>query len=338
MRILPENRGGWKRMITLITFVLLSFAAAYLVVVVMPGKSHQGSPPNLNEKQKASAHRLEATVNRLASVIGERNVFRPAELGAALSFLREEFVGLGLPARRQVFMADGREVANLEVIIEGGDPEMGCLVIGAHYDSLKGTPGADDNATGAAALLELARLLRDQQWRGDLRLVFFVNEEPPFFQTELMGSVVYARSLAAQGVTVRGMLALESMGYFDSAAGSQRYPFPFNLCYPDRGNFIGFVGNVSSRSLVRRAVRSFRSNAAFPSEGIAAPSFIPGIGWSDHWAFWKFGYPARMITDTAPFRNPNYHRGTDSIETLDFLALARIVHGLVAVINDLDTQ
>jgi hypothetical protein len=338
MKVFPKTRAGRTRMISLLIFVLLFSAGCYLVVVAMPGRSHPGPMPALSAEEKETSKRLRNTVRHLAATVGERHVFRPGSLDAAAKFLKSELRQFGLRVRSQAFDAQGQTVENLEVVLPGDQPELGCVVLGAHYDSLVGTPGADDNATGAASLLELSRLLSDHPRRGDLRLVLFVNEEPPFFQTDLMGSLVYARALASQGIKVRGMLSLESMGYFDDTRGSQKYPFPFSLFYPGKGDFIGFVGNISSRSLVRRSIKVFRENAAFPSEGVAAPSFIPGIGWSDHWSFWQTGYPAIMITDTAPFRNPNYHRDTDLIESIDFDALARIVHGLVEVVGELDRQ
>jgi Zn-dependent M28 family amino/carboxypeptidase len=193
------------------------------------------------------------------------------------------------------------------VKLPGTDAAGETVVIGAHYDSVAGAPGADDNASGAAGVLELARLLHGSAHRKTIRLVLFVNEEPPFFQTENMGSLVYARQLRTDHVSVSAMISLEMLGFYSDVSGSQKYPVLLGLFYPDRGNFIGFVGNPGSRTLVRQAVRSFRETTQFPSEGIAAPADWPGVGWSDHWSFWQKHYPAIMITDTALFRYPYYH-------------------------------
>jgi len=174
--------------------------------------------------------------------------------------------------------------------------------------------------------------------RRTLRFVFFVNEEPPYFQTPQMGSVVYARKLHEEGTSVSAMISLETLGFYSDAPGSQRYPPILGLFYPSHGNFIGFVSNQESRDLVRQAVRTFRENTQFPSEGVAAPSDWPGIGWSDQWAFWQQGYPAIMVTDTATFRYPHYHRSSDTSEKIDYGRMARVVEGLKVVIAKLASQ
>ena len=166
--------------------------------------------------------------------------------------------------------------------------------------------------------------------------MFFVNEEPPHFQTESMGSLVYARELRQSGIPVSAMISLETIGYYFDASGSQKYPaLLLSLFYPDRGNFIGFVGNSESRDLVRRAIRSFRASAQFPSEAVAAPASLPGVGWSDQWSFWQQGYPAIMITDTAAFRYPYYHTPLDTIDKIDFEKMARVVDGVRSVVVSL---
>src|SRR5207245_1069215 len=176
------------------------------------------------------------------------------------------------------------------------------ILIGAHYDSVIGSPGANDNATGIAALLELSRLAAATDLGKTVRFVAFVNEEPPQFQTALMGSRVYARQARARGDRIRAMLSLETLGYYSEAPGSQAFPFPsalYRLFYPDRGNFILFVSNFGSRPLLRQAVDSFRAQSDFPVEAIATFEWVPGGDWSDHGSFWAQGCPARMVTDTA---------------------------------------
>jgi Zn-dependent M28 family amino/carboxypeptidase len=191
-----------------------------------------------------------------------------------------------------------------------------------------GAPGANDNGTGVAAMLALARRFSGQKPRRTLRFVAFANEEPPHFQTAEMGSVVYAQRSRERSENVVAMLSLETLGYYDDAQGSQVYPPPIGLFYPSTGNFVGFVSNVSSRKLLRDVVGDFRSHTRFPSEGAALPAVIPGVGWSDHWAFWQAGYPALMVTDTAPFRYPHYHTGADTPDKIDYERLARVVAGL----------
>jgi hypothetical protein len=150
-----------------------------------------------------------------------------------------------------------------------------------------------------------------------------------------MGSLVYAKQCRASGDGIRGAVVLESIGYFSDAPGSQPYPPPLNLFYPDKGNFVAFVGNLGSRALVHRSIASFRSRATVPSEGAAAPGFIPGVDWSDHWSFWQAGYKAVMVTCTATYRNPHYHKPTDTPDTLDYDRFARTVDGLGHVVEDL---
>jgi Zn-dependent M28 family amino/carboxypeptidase len=224
------------------------------------------------------------------------------------------------------------------VTIPGTTKANEIIVIGAHYDSVRGTVGANDNASGTAAVLEMARLLKDKRLARTVRLVAFVNEEPPFFQTEHMGSLVYARLCKKRGDKVVAMFTPETIGFYDDRKGSQRYPAPFNLFYPSEGNFIAFVGNTSSRTLIARSLSSFRKHAQFPSQGAALPGSIQGIGWSDHWSFWQEGWPAFMVTDTAPFRYPHYHETTDTPDKVDYGRTARVVMGLTRVAEDLANQ
>jgi Zn-dependent M28 family amino/carboxypeptidase len=209
------------------------------------------------------------------------------------------------------------------------------MVIGAHYDSVQGSPGANDNASGVAAILALARAFARTTPTRTLRFVAFTNEEPPLFQTTHMGSRVYARRSRERGEKIVLMLSLETIGYYSDEPGSQHLLFPLNLIYPSTGNFIAFVSNVENGFLVRQLVGSFRQQAQFPSEGGALWGLIPGVGWSDHWAFWKEGFPAVMVTDTALFRYPAYHSNADRPEFVQYERMARVVSGLHAVIAEM---
>jgi hypothetical protein len=229
-------------------------------------------------------------------------------------------------------------VRNLEVEQRGHSRPDEILVVGAHYDSVLGCPGANDNGTGVASLIELSRMLTQRDLPRTLRFVFFVNEEPPFFTTGHMGSLRYARRCRERGERIAAMFSLETMGCFSDEEGSQQYPFPFRFFYPSRGNFIAFVGNLASRRLVRRAVGSFRRHASIPAEGAAVPGWMAGIGWSDHWAFWQQGYPAVMVTDTALFRYEHYHMPQDTPDRVRYGHLARVVAGLEKVIVDLASE
>lgn len=297
----------------------------------MPGRSHSGDLKPLTPEEREIARKLRGHAERLAGEIGERNVWRPDALQAAERHIVSVLEELGYAVRRHPYRARETEVANLEVEVAGAVRPEEIVLVGAHYDTVIGSPGADDNASGVAALLEVARFLQGMKLQRTLRLVAFVNEEAPFFTTEEMGSRRYAAETAAAGEDVVAMFSLESLGYYRDEPGSQRYPVGLGLFYPDRANFLGFVANFSSRRLVHRAIEVFRRHAAFPSEGIVAPEGLTGVSWSDHSSFWRQGYPAIMVTGTAFFRNPHYHTAEDVPERLDYDRMARAVAGLAAV-------
>lgn len=280
--------------------------------MLMPGRSYTGWLPPLAEQERQLASRLEAHVVRLAA--RERNT----DLDTPAAYIEAQ---LGSRAQSHDFQSGARRVRNIEL-------GSGEIVVGAHYDTVPGSPGADDNASGVSVLLELARLLPDRK----IRFVAFANEEAPYFLGEEMGSYVYARE---RGKGVRAMFSLEMLGYYDDAPGSQSYPAPLGLFYPDRADFIAFVGDLGAFGLVRRSIGAFRRHAKFPSEGLAAPSMIPGVSWSDHWSFRKHGVPAIMVTDTAFYRYPHYHLPSDTPEKLDYERMARVTMGLAGMLKEL---
>ncbi|HWN64999.1 MAG TPA: M28 family peptidase [Candidatus Binatus sp.] len=299
----------------------------------MPGENISRSVP-LSPEEITLRDELRADVQTLAGEIGERNMTRYPQLNAAADFIENSFSHAGLVPRRDTYDLHGRACHNIETEI-GARPEI--LLIGAHYDSVFGSPGANDNGSGVAAMLALARRFAQKPAQRTLRFVAFVNEEPPYFLTEQMGSFVYAGRCKARGDQISAMISLETIGYFSDAPHSQTYPsLGLGVFYPTVGNFIGFVGNIHSRSLLRRAIALFRKHARVLSEGAALPSFIPGVSWSDQWAFWQHGYPGIMITDTAPFRYPHYHSATDTPDKLDYDRFAFVVSGLQRVIEELD--
>jgi hypothetical protein len=268
--------------------------------------------------------------------IGERNTFaHPEQLHRAADLIERELAAAGYRVERHAYTVRRDDVVahNLIVEIPGRSKEI--VVIGAHYDSVIGTVGADDNASGVAALLALARRFAKHEPARTLRFVAFANEEPPHFQSEDMGSYQYAKRCFERGEKIVGMLSLETIGYYSDAPDSQQYPGPMAALYPTTGNFIGFATNLSSRALLNRCVKAFRRASRFPVESAALPEAVPGIGWSDQWSFWQFKYPAIMITDTAPFRNPHYHEESDTPETLDYARLGQVVEGLAGVVEEL---
>lgn len=278
---------------------------------------------------------LRRHIGVLAGDIGERNVWRPRALAAAEDYIRRQFAAQGYQVQTQEIRYDGQRVANVEAVRAGTTRAQEILVVGAHYDSVRGSPGANDNGSGVAALLELARQFASRQSARSVRFVAFVNEEPPFFATDEMGSAHYARAARARGDDIRAMVALETIGYYSDAAGSQKYPPVLAMFYPDRGNFLGFVADLRSRALLKQAVAAFRAAADFPVEHVAAFASIPGVDWSDHRSFWRAGYPALMITDTAPYRYPYYHTAQDTPDKIDYPRLARVTTGLRGMLERL---
>ncbi len=319
---------------TLIWLALLAALAVwgYWSMIRMPGDSYEGPFQPLTAEEAALRDELERHVRVLAGDIGERNVFRKGTLDQSADYIESEFAAAGYTVERQGYEVREQTCYNLIADLRGRIRPDEIIVVGAHYDSVMGSPGANDNGTGIAGVLALARRLADQPADRTIRFIAFVNEEPPFFQTGRMGSVVYARMAKERGDTIVAMMSLETIGYYSDEPGSQRYPPLISLLYPSTGNFIGIIGNVRSRELVRSATRTFRETTDFPSEGAALPSAVPGVGWSDHWAFWRQGWPAIMFTDTAPFRYPHYHRATDRPEQIHYESFARVVMGIERVI------
>jgi Zn-dependent M28 family amino/carboxypeptidase len=277
---------------------------------------------------------LRKHVHTLASDIGERNVWRYAALRRAADYIESELRQYGYFPSRQTYEVSRLPVDNIEATLQGSSPAAEIVVAGAHYDTVGECPGANDNGTGVAALLDLARRFAASPTQRTIRFVAFVNEEPPFFQTSGMGSVVYANAARARGDRIAGMLSLETMGYYSDERGSQQYPVEaMRGLYPDVGNFIGLVSNEESRELLEAVAHAFRSRSRVPLQAAAMPAGLPGAGWSDHWSFWQAGYPGLMVTDTAPWRYPWYHTPQDTPDKIDFDKLADVVNGLEAALG-----
>lgn len=289
---------------------------------------------DLAEREKAYRSELEKDVRFLAK-LGERNAKKKWELADAADWVFSELEAAGYSPRREGYEVDGVAAQNFEANVRGEGDAREIVVVGAHYDTAEGSPGADDNASGVAAVMALARRFRTATPARALRFVFFTNEEPPYFQTENMGSAVYARGVSERKEEVVAMLSVESIGFYSDAANSQKFPAGLGKDFPSIGNFVAVVGDGSSADLVTRITQTMGSWSTIPTQGAALDAKLPGVGWSDHWAFWQIQVPAVMITDTALFRNPHYHKPTDQPDTLDFARMARVVAGLESVIADL---
>ena len=285
---------------------------------------------------EADPARLEADVRYIASLTPPRNGQNVDGLNRAAAYIENAFAETGCALTEQRFEIDHADHEN--VICSFGPEAAPRVVFGAHYDVIGGLgPGADDNASGVAGLLELARLIGASAPRlaHRLDLVAFTLEEPPYFHTEDMGSYVHARQLHEDRVPLRLMISVEMIGYFSDRPGSQSYPLGMlGWFYPDTADFIGVVGLATERSVVARVKELMTVSEDLPVYSINAPAFVPGVDFSDQWSFWQFGFPAVMVTDTAFLRNPNYHRPTDTPGTLDYRRMARTVDGLYRVAVD----
>jgi hypothetical protein len=316
-------RAHWKAIVAIVVLVLLA------MVTVNPGAAAPDLP---------LAARLRAHVSAIAS--SEHNTATPAELERAARYIEGVLRTEGYAIRRQEYRAGGQMVRNIEVSVANVAPNTKparIFIVGAHYDSAPGAPGANDNGSGTAAVLELSRLLKDMRPSPgtEVKFVFFVNEEPPWFKGEEMGSMQHARRLHEEGQNVAGALVLETIGWYSQQRHSQQLPAGMEKRFPDTGNFIAFVGTLASSRLVQDALSAFRAASDFPAHGLAAPAYVQGVTLSDHSSYNHFGYPAIMITDTAFMRYPYYHTAEDTPDKLDYDSTARVVEGLARTIKAL---
>lgn len=297
----------------------------------LPATRPSGPLPDLSPAEASLREGLRTDVAALAEGIGERHLGLPATLTRAADLVEARLVETGLRPVREPFDVAGHSCRNLMADLGPAGPR---LLVSAHYDSVPGSPGADDNATGVAALLALAASLAAREPAPPVRLAAFVNEEPPYFQSEAMGSVVHARACRDGGIPLTGALALDGLGYYSDRTGSQDYPLSPPPALPDTGDFLGLVANDASAGLLEALLGAFQRASGLPALGAVLPEWTPGAGWSDHWSFWQQGWPGVMATDTLPFRHPDYHGPGDTPEKLDFDRLTRAVTGLIAAVDE----
>jgi Zn-dependent M28 family amino/carboxypeptidase len=278
---------------------------------------------------------LRQVVTRLAGDIGTRTFRDLDRLESTATTISEHFASFGYRVTRQPFVFGGNTYHNIIAEHTGGASPETLLIVGAHYDSVSTTPGADDNASGVAGLLGLARALAGARMERTVRFVAFALEEWPVYRSRNMASYHYALSLKEKNERVEGMICLEMLGYFCDREGCQHYPVPFlNTIFPKTGNFISMVGNMRSKKFTERIATSFQQGTDLPVVTLNAPAIVIGIDFSDHWSFGKFGYKALMVTDTAFYRNPHYHAPTDLPDTLDYARMSKVVEGLATAIRE----
>ncbi|MGL4666420.1 MAG: M28 family peptidase [Saezia sp.] len=314
-----------------ILFILLIFiliVCGFALITQPLVQQIESTPPQVNVKQ------LEEHVRFFSETVYPRNYLQENNLNAAADYIANHFQNLGFEVEEQHFEAFGKSYRN--IIARVGSKEGEVLVVGAHYDSFFNTPGADDNASGVAGLLELASLLKDNPPKHPVELVAYTLEEPPFFATPSMGSSIHARAITASGRPIKLMISLEMIGYFSDEAGSQTYPMGFlNWLYPDKGDFIGIIGRFSDGYHTRRVKALMQGATDLPVYSMNAPAFIHGVDFSDHRNYWHEGINGVMVTNTAFFRNFNYHHLTDTSATLDYERMGKVVQGVFAVVQGL---
>jgi Zn-dependent M28 family amino/carboxypeptidase len=311
----------------LVTFGLVSLLIVTWAWMTQPLFSSVGG----NSGVAVESARLEAHVHRLSKTFFPRDARHPENLDRAAAYIRQEFERAGGKVSEQPYEVNGTTYQNVIALFGPDTKER--IVVGAHYDTAGEQPGADDNASGVAGLIELAHLLGKTPLPICVELVAFTLEEPGYFRTAQMGSAIHARSLKKQGILVRVMFSLEMIGYFTDVPHSQSFPFSILAAfYPSQGNFIAVVGKLDQGLVVRRVKRAMQSASPLPVHSINAPRFVPGIDFSDHLNYWKAGYDAVMITDTAFYRNKNYHTVWDTPDTLDYQRMAMVVQGVHAAV------
>lgn len=323
-----------RKALVFVTALALGFGAALFYMFPSPAGTRTAVvDPMTTGQQKYVADRLQQHVEYLAGTLGARNLHAfPKQLHAAEKYIEDALTGFGYKVEKQEFEVDGKKTSNLVAEIKGTKHPEEIIIFGAHYDTCYHSTGANDNGSGIAAVLEMAHTMRDMKPERTVRFVAFTNEEPPYFRSEDMGSCHYANLCKSRNENIVGMFAVETIGYYRDEKGSQKYPVPgMGWFFGNRANYLAFVGNFNSRGLINDSLRYFKANCGLPTKGVSAPSFISGIDWSDQLYFWKNGFKGVMVTDTALYRDPNYHTEHDLPGNLNYYLMADIVSGLTNV-------
>lgn len=330
-----RNRGFSRSMHKFLRLVIIALVVFVTVKVSTFGWRFWGKTiMNKAGNNPELIKNLKLHIYKLSQEIGERSVFQYEKLEQAADYISANLASFGYNVEFQNYTVYDKKVKNIIASKQGEAEPKTSIIVGAHYDTCF-NPGADDNASGVAVLLELARFMSDKRLDCTVKFIAFVNEEPPFFRTENMGSMVYAGKAKADGEAIKAAVILESLGYYSDRINSQRYPLFLGFLYPNKGNFIAVVGNLSSAKLVSKLTFLFKKHSDFPVESIVAPAaLVPGADFSDNYSFWKKGYPALMVTDTAFFRNPYYHSPSDTYEKIDYEAMAEVAGALSGVLFD----
>jgi len=338
------TRAAFIRLFLLALSGVLILLFFIIIFLKMPNAVCEGTAENTDKL----AEQLKRDVEYLADKIGPRNLTEYSNLRKAADFIESSFSDMGYKVNKYGYKAkpgliskqawgdtQNQIYSNIEAELKGTVHPEQIVILGAHYDSvpLSKCRGANDNASGVAGVLAMARLFAKEKPKRTIRFVAFANEEPPFFHTESMGSFVYAKQCREKKENIIAMFCLDTIGYFSEEDGSQNYPPPLQLFYPSKGNFIAFVSNMSSVGLLRKSIEIFKANSPLPAEGAAVPGIVPGSNWSDHCSFWQNGYSAVLITDTAIYRYPFYHQNNDNSDKINYNKTAQLIKGLQAVLK-----
>ena len=322
-----------------IQFITSSCSSSTLPTSAETPKSQNQKPSKQNietEKENPVVTRLVNDVEHLAGKIVTRNLRSKQKYKETLEFIRKRWEHLGYKVKSESVPTPVNKHgtgSNLYIEIKGSKKDAKWFIVGAHFDTAHGTPGADDNASGVAGLLELSRRLAKTKPENHIRLIAFTNEEPPYFHKADMGSLVHAKNAKARNEKIIGMISLECIGYFSDAPNSQKIPEILEGKFPAIGNYIAFIGNVGSTQFINQSKAALTDKPPIPVEVLAGFELLNVVGFSDHWSFWKIKVPAFMVTDTAMFRNPHYHKSSDTPDTLDYPRMAKVVDAVEMIIK-----
>lgn len=324
-----------KKFIVFVLFVLVFGAGFIWYLTDVPGTKSVGALPALGSEEEDLKGELQQHVVSLARDIGSRSNSDPSRVAAAVAYVEDALRRTGLQITREPIQAGGKSGMNLIADLRGSSKPNEIVLVGAHVDSPRASPGADCDASGVAVAIELAQRMSSSASERTLRFAFFSLSEAPFAGTDGQGAFQHAKKCAEKQEKVVAALMLEGLGAFSDNAGSQTVPFPFSFSFPGKGDFVAFVSDVSSRDLLRRSIGKFRVGCRMPSEGCAVPGIYPGFSGTDAAAFSRGGFPAVLVTDTGSLRNPEYGRPTDTHDRLDYTRMARVAAGLQSLVGKL---
>lgn len=332
MNARPHSGGHVKGFIGFVLLLLALCAGFVWYLTDVPGTKAIGGPAAPTSEEEDLRDALKDHVVHLSRDIGSRSNSDPSRIASAAAYVEDALRRTGLEIRRETIEASGRSGLNLIAEQRGASRPSEIVLVGSHLDSPRNSPGADCNASGVAAAIELAKRLSSNSSERTLRFAFFTFSESPFAGTDGQGAYQHAKKCAEKQEQIVAAILLEGLGSFSDAAGSQSVPFPYTAAYPDKGDFVAFLSDIASRDLLRDVVGRFRASSRMPSEGCAIPGMYPGFSGTDAAAISRAGFPAVLVTDTGIERNPEYGRPSDTHDRLDYERMARATLGVETIV------